>query len=158
MTTDRERILGECVGGGFLWCLHCERAYPMGNFRVSSRGLELCPYPGCDGDTVVDAWRWETVREHREDRYPLQPVAGLVYPLYDDIVGRWLKSRRNPDRCDRAGCDNHVGKGEGWVFRFNSGLEFCRKCAEGSAGILRAGNGPAQCYVIGSPPAASKVS
>lgn len=136
----------------YVWCLHCERTYLRSNASVGWRGHAECAYSDCDGSLFADGWSWLSVRDGREDRYPLEPVAGRVYPLYDDIVGRWLKSRRNPDRCDAAGCDNHVGKGQGWVFRFDCGLEFCRECAEGSSSSITVGGGVPQRYVIGSPP------
>jgi hypothetical protein len=149
--TDREKTFGP-ITGTHLWCLHCERTYLKTENRVDGRGLQLCPYSDCDGDAVIDAWEWDRVRQGREDRYPLVPVHRSIYPLYDDIVGKWLKSRRNPTRCDAAGCDNHVGSGVGWVFRFDDGDEFCRRCAEGMCATLTVGNGKPQRFVIGSPP------
>jgi len=75
---DRERIFGEkpCK---HLWCLHCERAYKWGQFREID-GLQYCPYDGCDGDTVMDGWRWEEIVEANPD-YPDVPVLGKVYEL-----------------------------------------------------------------------------
>jgi len=75
---DRERILGE-KPGGFLWCLHCGRTYRWGEYREIN-GLEMCPYDGCDGNTVFDGWRWEEVREGSPD-YPKTPKRGHVYEL-----------------------------------------------------------------------------
>ena len=68
----------------FLWCLHCERTYNRGQYREVN-GFQMCPYPDCNGDTVIDAWDWEKVREDREDstKYPIVPKDGVVYPLYD---------------------------------------------------------------------------
>jgi hypothetical protein len=41
----------------------------------------MCPYPECDGDTVLDAWPWDRVRVgHRS--YPAKPRIGKRYPLY----------------------------------------------------------------------------
>lgn len=140
----------------FLWCLHCERAYRAADARPwSFRGVQIgrCAYADCDGVGDGDAWSWDNIRHGREDRYPAVPVRGVVYPLYDEVVGRWLKSRRRPDRCDGAGCDNLVGMGAGWVYRFDNGLEFCRRCAEGSTGTwLTGGDIRPRRYVIGSPP------
>ncbi len=65
----------------YLWCLHCERAYVRGEYRPVG-DLQMCPYAGCDGDTVVDAWDWEAIREGHPD-YPENPVEGTVYPMYD---------------------------------------------------------------------------
>lgn len=51
-----ERLLGnDLPEGSWLWCLHCERCYPAGEFRLVD-GLEYCPYPDCDGDTHFDGW------------------------------------------------------------------------------------------------------
>lgn len=81
--TDREKILGP-PRGKHLWCLHCERTYPAGQFRQDPRSsLQLCAYSDCDGDAVIDAWDWGNVRLDREDRYPEDPVHGTVYPLYE---------------------------------------------------------------------------
>jgi hypothetical protein len=69
----------------YLWCLHCERTYKPGQFRTEPEdGLQLCPYPGCDGDVVIDAWNWSKVRvkEDGETRYPDHPTPGVQYPLY----------------------------------------------------------------------------
>lgn len=62
------------------WCLHCERAYPLGSYR-QIRDLQMCPYEGCDGDTVMDLWTWQRVRE-ANPRYPEVPELGVVYGLY----------------------------------------------------------------------------
>ena len=64
----------------FLWCLHCERAFRRGEFRRVGE-YQMCPYKGCDGGIVVDAWGWETVRDGHPD-YPAIPEIGKVYPLY----------------------------------------------------------------------------
>lgn len=66
----------------YLWCLHCERAYPNGEYRQVG-DLQMCPYAGCDGDAVFDAWRWTDVRDGHAT-YPETPVEGLVYPLYGE--------------------------------------------------------------------------
>jgi len=70
----------------FLWCLHCERTYRRGECREID-GLQMCPYEGCDGDTVFDGWAWGTVREDHPD-YPAIPIPGVVYPLYTDEKGK----------------------------------------------------------------------
>ncbi|MGQ0503572.1 MAG: hypothetical protein ACT4P0_13350 [Panacagrimonas sp.] len=62
------------------WCLHCERAYPLGSYR-QIRDLQMCPYEGCDGDTVMDLWTWQRVREANPG-YPEVPELGVVYGLY----------------------------------------------------------------------------
>lgn len=64
----------------WLWCLHCERAYLRGEFRLKD-GLQYCPYPGCDGDTVIDAWNWFGLRSDHK-AFPVVPERGVRYPLY----------------------------------------------------------------------------
>lgn len=94
---------------GYVWCLHCERAYEYGKFRsvtsiwsekdiewiarhsnrMSEREkeslrepMQMCPYPDCDGDAVLDAWNWDDFRKTHPD-CPEVPVIGEVYPLYE---------------------------------------------------------------------------
>lgn len=62
------------------WCLHCEKAYPQGSYR-QVRDLQMCPYSGCDGDTVMDLWSWDSIRE-KNPSYPSVPQVGKHYPLY----------------------------------------------------------------------------
>ena len=76
---DRESVFVDETPCAFLWCLHCGRAYRWGEYREID-GLQMCPYEGCDGDTVVDGWRWEDVREGNPD-YPKTPKLGHVYEL-----------------------------------------------------------------------------
>lgn len=64
----------------YLWCMHCERAYLRGEFRPVG-DLQMCPYAGCDGDGVIDAWDWEAIRDGHSS-YPENPVEGTVYPMY----------------------------------------------------------------------------
>ena len=64
----------------YQWCLHCERAYKRGEHRLID-GLRMCPYDGCNGDTVLDGWYWPSVRENHSD-YPNVPEIGKTYPLY----------------------------------------------------------------------------
>ena len=66
----------------FFWCLHCERTYRRGECREID-GLQMCPYDGCDGDTFVDAWSWESIRNSNPE-YPVIPLEGVVYPMYPD--------------------------------------------------------------------------
>jgi hypothetical protein len=63
-----------------VWCLHCERAYQKGERRLMG-GLDMCPYPGCDGDAVIDQWKWSRIREVNP-RYPEVPERGVVYQLH----------------------------------------------------------------------------
>ena len=69
----------------WLWCLHCGRCYPHGHYRVATSGrgvnardLEMCPYKGCDGDTVMDAWPWSKLADAHPS-YPKVPILGVVY-------------------------------------------------------------------------------
>lgn len=64
----------------YQWCLHCERAYKRGEHRLINC-LMMCPYDGCDGDTVMDGWSWPSVRQDHPE-YPEVPAIGKVYPLY----------------------------------------------------------------------------
>ena len=83
MKLDRDEIFADERKSEFLWCLHCERAYHESDVR-KVRGLEVCGYEGCDGDTVMDGRDWAEIREGREDEYPEVPVKGKVYPLYPE--------------------------------------------------------------------------
>lgn len=78
--------------GEWVWCLHCERCYQVGEFRPEKpdkvlremgmdEDLQLCPYEDCDGDTVIDSWTWERIREIHPE-YPEVPERGKVYPMY----------------------------------------------------------------------------
>lgn len=81
---------------GYLWCLHCERAYKYGEYRierteaftvdhytVDAIELEMCPYPDCDGDAYMDAFDWESIRENNP-KYPKIPKRDEVYPMYPE--------------------------------------------------------------------------
>ena len=108
MVLDRELMLGaESVPkSGYLWCLHCERTYRYGRFRLVEMKLEarevedlvkagvkdrwirmieepvqMCPYPDCDGDVFSDAWNWERIKVLHSD-YPEVPEADVVYSMY----------------------------------------------------------------------------
>lgn len=65
--------------GDWAWCLHCSRAYQVGEFRQIGE-LQYCPYPDCDGDAVLDRQHWESVAEN--NGYPTAPQRGVEYPLY----------------------------------------------------------------------------
>jgi hypothetical protein len=75
---DAVEALGRKLGE-WSWCLHCERVYQVGEFRREG-DLQMCPYPECDGDTVMDNWRWPDIRENHPE-YPEVPERGKVYPL-----------------------------------------------------------------------------
>ena len=93
MSTKREGMFGELPDGTFLYCINCERAYMNGRHRIKVmygkewpleiRGdtMEMCPYEGCDGDAVIDAWEWDRIRSEHSD-YPEIPEEGKVYPMY----------------------------------------------------------------------------
>jgi len=83
---------GEMVVGGvgkkgeWRWCLHCEKAFPAGTFRVrvyhdGSTGVVcFCPYKGCSGDIVFDgSWTWKEIRKIHPE-YPKIPEEGIRYP------------------------------------------------------------------------------
>ncbi|HAC15274.1 MAG TPA: hypothetical protein DCE78_04935 [Bacteroidetes bacterium] len=72
---------------GFKWCLHCNRAYLIGNFRYNKHDLDetvamLCPYDDCDGDYWMDGWGWSDIA-HSND-YPSIPETGKIYSLYPE--------------------------------------------------------------------------
>lgn len=64
----------------YQWCLHCERAYRRGEFRLEN-GLRMCPFLGCGGDAVLDGWDWENFRVQILG-YPSIPILGARYPAY----------------------------------------------------------------------------
>jgi hypothetical protein len=68
--------------GTWVWCLHCERCYQVGEYRVV-KGLQMCPYPDCDGDAVMDPWKWKKIREGNPD-YPEIPERDRIYPMYPE--------------------------------------------------------------------------
>lgn len=81
--SERQEMFGNAKSG-YLWCLHCERTYPDGEYReVSNRGqvYQMCPYDDCDGDAVIDAWDWTRIREAHPE-YPKIPESGVLYPQY----------------------------------------------------------------------------
>lgn len=83
---DRDRMFPNEPKPEHLWCLHCDRAYRRGKFR--SRGsLQMCPYPDCDGDSVIDAWDWKQIRK-ANGGYPPEPEEGVHYPLYPRVRAR----------------------------------------------------------------------
>ena len=80
---ERSKMFVDQDKSNYLWCLHCERAYKKGYFRLKN-DLQMCPYSGCNGDTVMDGWDWARLREDRDnsDDYPETPEIGKTYPLY----------------------------------------------------------------------------
>jgi len=77
----QSKALGRKVGS-WVWCLHCERCYQVGEFKMDESSLELCPYDICDGDTLIDSWSWEKIKELHPE-YPDVPEKDKVYPLYE---------------------------------------------------------------------------
>ena len=65
--------------GEWVLCMHCEQAYQVGELRQEA-ALQMCPYPECDGDTVIDAWPWSDIRE-KHPEYPEVPERDKVYPI-----------------------------------------------------------------------------
>jgi hypothetical protein len=79
----------------YLWCLHCYRAYRWGEYRLID-GLQMCPYDGCNGDTFIDGWTWESVRRGNP-KYPKVPKLGHVYELNrkpGDLEGEFQEFER----------------------------------------------------------------
>jgi hypothetical protein len=58
--------------GDWAVCLHCGQAYRIGEYRLL-RGLQMCPYPGCDGDTVMDPVHYS---------FPEPPERNKIYKLW----------------------------------------------------------------------------
>jgi hypothetical protein len=64
--------------GSWVWCLHCERCYKVGEYKLVVVGkrkkevFQLCPYADCDGDWE-DAYLWDF------QKYG-EPERGKVYP------------------------------------------------------------------------------
>ena len=84
--SERDEIFGPPPDNAYMYCIHCERTYKPGLYRVIANDgdyLEMCPYEDCDGDAVFDATDWGSVREwHKDDKnYPEIPEHGKVYPL-----------------------------------------------------------------------------
>jgi hypothetical protein len=65
--------------GTWIWCLHCARCYQAGEYRQQG-AWQMCPYPDCDGDTIVDSVLWsQRCQFHPE--FPTIPERNKVYPL-----------------------------------------------------------------------------
>jgi len=70
--------------GEWVWCSHCERCYKAGEYRIEVQmrnELQMCPYPDCDGDTVMDAREWNQLCDIHPE-YPKEPERDKLYPLY----------------------------------------------------------------------------
>jgi len=70
----------EFHAGTLVWCMHCERAYPMEEM-VKALDLWWCKhYPHCEG-AMMDIQSWRSFRRQHPE-YPEVPVVGKTYPLY----------------------------------------------------------------------------
>jgi len=59
--------------GDWVWCLHCERVYKVGEFRLDKRDdTQLCPYDDCNG-SPLDANHW---------MHDFEPERNKIYPMY----------------------------------------------------------------------------
>ena len=76
--SHRDEGFDEEIRSPHLWCLHCERTYDRGKWRVVGQ-YQMCPYADCSGDAVLDAFDWAIVRDGHPE-YPDVPVAGTRYP------------------------------------------------------------------------------
>lgn len=92
--SHRENAFDETPRSPFLWCLHCERTYDRGQWRNEAE-YQMCPYADCDGDAVIDAWDWASVRDHNP-QYPEMPEPGRVYPLYPETCARHIRKCAGP--------------------------------------------------------------
>ncbi len=77
MIVEKRNVHNANENSVFLWCLHCGRTYRRGECRVV-KGLQMCPYDGCDGDTVLDAVPWGAMRS-AWPAYPVIPERGRRY-------------------------------------------------------------------------------
>lgn len=75
----------------WLWCLHCERCYQLKDIRIikhpflKNESMQMCHYPDCDGDSVIDAWNWDNFRARAQERdLPEVPEIGVGYPMYEE--------------------------------------------------------------------------
>jgi hypothetical protein len=73
----RDQIFAEDKRSDYLWCLHCHRTYRRGEYRDLD-GVQMCPYSDCDGNTVMDGFDWEGIRDHHK-KYPQIPERGKIY-------------------------------------------------------------------------------
>jgi len=72
------------IGDGvdaYIWCIHCERTYPVGMVWLMPDGRQMCPYGDCDGDTFFDAYPWQLVRGTNPG-LPEVPEWGVAYPQW----------------------------------------------------------------------------
>jgi hypothetical protein len=74
--------------GEWVWCLHCQRCYRVGEQRHGRDGLEYCHYQDCDGDAFIDVSTWQTVRFFYP-HYPEVPERNMVYQCDAELGGVW---------------------------------------------------------------------
>ena len=79
---DVVRMFAGWQVGEWAWCLHCERAYKVGEFRQVGE-FQFCPYPDCDGSAVIDCWHWGEIA--RWMSYPEVPERDKVYSAREDM-------------------------------------------------------------------------
>lgn len=63
------------------WCLHCNRCYKSGEFRLCCEGDRHCPYEDCTGFAFLDGWNWAVVQK-ANPHYPKIPERNRLYELY----------------------------------------------------------------------------
>lgn len=92
MTKNNQEVNSEDKYDNWVWCLHCERCYKIGEFKTIApdktlkragitSDLQICPYEDCDGDAVFDTRLWKEIREIHPE-YPIEPIKGINYPIY----------------------------------------------------------------------------
>lgn len=82
--THRQLVFDEKIDSPYLWCLHCERTYNRGEYRIikiHGEEYQMCPYEGCDGDTIGDGWSWTQIQINNPF-YPSIPIRNIYYPMY----------------------------------------------------------------------------
>lgn len=69
--------------GTWVWCLHCEKCYQVGEYKKYDDDdiLEWCPYINCSGDTMFDSVPWSVIRGIHPE-YPEIPERDKIYKLY----------------------------------------------------------------------------
>lgn len=80
MKTEKQEVCPCCgqTESDFVWCLHCERAFPKKRIQ---KGRRWCVYDGCHGK-AGDLRDWNKFRYYCSHDYPEVPVMGEHYPEY----------------------------------------------------------------------------
>lgn len=76
---DLLRLFSGWKIGDWVYCLHCGCCYQVGEY-LEAEGLQMCPYPGCGGDTILDSYHWEDIKKIHND-YPEIPERSKIYLL-----------------------------------------------------------------------------